>query len=348
MTRWGERLRWGLSEAAGQGADRHTIAEMLSTAITPWVPHDGVRLSGISPPSTPGPGALGYWHGYPSAMVQALRCEQNDSARPLAAAQPPIRLGPPAVFRQAPRREDAGTLSDEHDVGGELRLPLRNARGVWGTLGLLRAKGRPPFDAADADRAASLVPALVEGLRAFVTAGPLAPDAPALPTGLVVFGPDNTAVSATDQALAWQEQLKRRRCNTDMTQDPWFAGGLVTQARRHAQDPGTPPAVFCVPAVEQGRWTVLRAEALHGDGYADHVAFFVEAAGAQLLPSFCDWYGISRREQQVVAELCDGAPPRSIARRLGLSAHTVNDHLKAVYRKTCASGRDELVAAITT
>ncbi|MFE6838573.1 LuxR C-terminal-related transcriptional regulator [Streptomyces sp. NPDC057705] len=42
-----------------------------------------------------------------------------------------------------------------------------------------------------------------------------------------------------------------------------------------------------------------------------------------------------------------GASVKQIARRLDLSAYTVNDHLKAVFRRTGADGRDELGAALT-
>ncbi|MEV6734181.1 MULTISPECIES: helix-turn-helix transcriptional regulator [unclassified Streptomyces] len=36
-----------------------------------------------------------------------------------------------------------------------------------------------------------------------------------------------------------------------------------------------------------------------------------------------------------------------MARHLDLSPYTVNDHLKALFRKTGADGRDELIAALT-
>jgi DNA-binding CsgD family transcriptional regulator len=69
------------------------------------------------------------------------------------------------------------------------------------------------------------------------------------------------------------------------------------------------------------------------------VAIVIEPATVeQLLPPFCDWYGITARERQVVELLLTAAAPKQIARRLELSAHAVNDHLKAVFRKTRISG----------
>ena len=41
------------------------------------------------------------------------------------------------------------------------------------------------------------------------------------------------------------------------------------------------------------------------------------------------------------------ASEEHIARTLTVSIYTLNDHLKAIYRKTGADGRDELIAALT-
>ncbi|MGO4463223.1 response regulator transcription factor [Streptomyces sp. M-16] len=58
-------------------------------------------------------------------------------------------------------------------------------------------------------------------------------------------------------------------------------------------------------------------------------------------------YGITPRERATLGELRTGAAVKQIARRLDLSPYMVNDHLKALFRKTGADGRDELIAALT-
>jgi DNA-binding CsgD family transcriptional regulator len=42
--------------------------------------------------------------------------------------------------------------------------------------------------------------------------------------------------------------------------------------------------------------------------------------------------------------VADGLAAKQMARRLGLSVLTVNDHLNATYRKVRVSGREELLA----
>ncbi|HET6988703.1 MAG TPA: helix-turn-helix transcriptional regulator, partial [Kribbella sp.] len=64
----------------------------------------------------------------------------------------------------------------------------------------------------------------------------------------------------------------------------------------------------------------------------------------QVLPAFSTWCGLSRRETEVLALVGAGLAAKQIARRLGLSVLTVNDHLRSTYRKTGVTGRDELLA----
>ncbi|MEU6149246.1 helix-turn-helix transcriptional regulator [Actinosynnema sp. NPDC047251] len=198
---------------------------------------------------------------------------------------------------------------------------------------MLRFGGRP-FDGEDARRVGGLARELSAVLRAYVTSGPLVPEVPALPPAVLVLGADHRVRSATAPARAWREQLRAARVAV-----PWigeaFLEGLSLLARR-----GDP--VVVAPAVGHGRWVAFHGQRLSPEEVA---VVFETASGPRLLPAFCEWYGITPRERQVLADVYDGAAPKNIARRRGLSVHTVNDHLKAVFRKTGAGGRDELVTA---
>lgn len=70
------------------------------------------------------------------------------------------------------------------------------------------------------------------------------------------------------------------------------------------------------------------------------------AVGEELLPVLAAWYRVTSAELGVVRQAGDGLAAKQIARKLNLSMHTVNDHLRSVYRKTGAGGRDELVARL--
>ena len=71
------------------------------------------------------------------------------------------------------------------------------------------------------------------------------------------------------------------------------------------------------------------------------------APAGLLLPALARWYDITPKERVVLDQARRGLPAKQIATRLQLSPHTVNDHLKAIYRKTGVAGRDELLAGLS-
>jgi DNA-binding CsgD family transcriptional regulator len=60
----------------------------------------------------------------------------------------------------------------------------------------------------------------------------------------------------------------------------------------------------------------------------------------------CRVYALSERERDVVSLLVGGLDTRAIAARLFISAHTVQDHLKAVFAKMNIHSRRELLARL--
>ncbi|MFF7356940.1 response regulator transcription factor [Streptomyces filipinensis] len=82
-------------------------------------------------------------------------------------------------------------------------------------------------------------------------------------------------------------------------------------------------------------------------GAAGEDAITVQPAPADLLlPALAAWYGITRRERGVLELALEGLPAQQIARRLHLSPHTVNDHFKAIYRKTGVACREGLISGL--
>ncbi|AXB41174.1 helix-turn-helix domain-containing protein [Amycolatopsis albispora] len=333
MIRSGGRPLRELLAAAGHGVDWAEAGAALSRAVSAAVPHDAIRLSGGEP------GALcsfSFWHGYEPDFGQALlnACHTGEDPHRWAEfAAWPV----PAVVVGVDRRHTAARrLFAGHGVGSELRMVLRDARGVWGTLGLLRSAGGRQFGEAEVAAAARLTPTLVAFLREYVTAVPLCPASPSPAPGVLVVGPDHRIRSATANAVDWQRCLSARHAAPPWTGKAFFAG--LSAATRSG---GSPLVVG--PAASYGRWIACQAERL-----GDDVTVVIQAAtAAQLLPSLCAWYGLTDRERQVVGQLREAAAAKQIARRLELSVHTVNDHLRAIFRKTGVHGRDELLTALS-
>ena len=65
-----------------------------------------------------------------------------------------------------------------------------------------------------------------------------------------------------------------------------------------------------------------------------------------VLPAFAAWCGLSAREVGVLRLLVQGLAPKQVARQLAISALTVGDHQRSLYRKAGVNGRDELVSLL--
>ncbi|MBN6038128.1 helix-turn-helix transcriptional regulator [Amycolatopsis sp. 195334CR] len=340
VSRSGGRPLRELVAAAGGGATWVETGAALSQALAAAVPHDAMRLAGADPRPDLAICSFSFWHGYEADFSRALLRGCHTGNDPYQWADLASRQVPAAVVGLNPGRDRrhlaARQLFTGHGVGSELRLLLRDARGVWGTLGLLRAEGGRQFDADDITAAARLTPALVAFLREYVTAVPLCPASPSPSPGVLLVGPDHDVRAATANAVEWRACLADRQAAPAWTGKAFF-GGLSAATRA-----GATPLVVGPPAF-YGRWIACQAERLGED-----VSVIIQAAtAAQLLPVLCSWYGLTARERQVVEQLCDAAAPKQIARRLDLSVHTVNDHLRAVFRKTGVHGRDELITALS-
>jgi len=70
------------------------------------------------------------------------------------------------------------------------------------------------------------------------------------------------------------------------------------------------------------------------------------ATSDQLLPAMAAWHEFTPRQLDVLHLLEQARPIKQIARRLQLSPHTVEDHLKTLYRKTGTNSQQELLAAL--
>jgi DNA-binding CsgD family transcriptional regulator len=338
VTRAADRLVAELVDGAGQGATGNELGEVVSRALAPVVAHDAVRVIGTIPRSGFDVAPFAFWYRYEPDFGRAL-VRDYFTGEDRAVTRLLVRQELPAEVVGAGcdgwhARLVRGTFA-AHGVGCELRLVLKDSRGVWGSLGLLRAQGVRPFDADDVHRVARWAPVFITALRGLVTTGPLTPVAPNMPAGVTIMGADHAIRAATPEARGWWWQLDRRH-------PAWLREELFSGLSLQARVQGGSPLV-CGPSATYGRWVGIQAQRLD-----DHeVAIVMQAPTAQqLLPSFSEWYGITAREQQIVAELCDAAAPKQIARRLGLSVCTVNDHLRSVFRKTGAGCRAELMSAL--
>lgn len=61
------------------------------------------------------------------------------------------------------------------------------------------------------------------------------------------------------------------------------------------------------------------------------------------LEQFCQRFGISPRETEIINEICNGLSNQQIADKLFISLQTVKDHTHRIYSKTECAGRSQLI-----
>ncbi|GAA4624296.1 LuxR C-terminal-related transcriptional regulator [Actinoallomurus vinaceus] len=337
------RLGESLGAGAGPGLSPDELGELLSQAIASVVPHDSFNISGMNPAT--GIASLGFWHRADPALRLAQRHNLyfgEDPYSPDQLARLSVPIG--VISPSAPASLAQGVLS-AHGVGSELRMLLRDGRGVWGMVSLLREEGGRPFGASDERALLRLTQPLIAIVRGHATAIPPQAARPDLAPGIIMVGADHAVRAVSPQARAWLRELRLPAAISD----DWAATAISSEvslaARDHHLDQTLP--VACMPASYAGHWVAIHAQPLNDDGTGDVAVVIQAATGGLLLPAFAAWYSITPRERTILQKLCEGTAPKQIARGLGISLHTVNDHLKSLFRKTNTSGRDELTAAIT-
>jgi DNA-binding CsgD family transcriptional regulator len=96
-----------------------------------------------------------------------------------------------------------------------------------------------------------------------------------------------------------------------------------------------------------GRWLVLHASRLSGLAGPAPIAVILEVAQPlEIAPLIIQAYDLSRREGEIALCVVRGLSTAEIARELHISAHTVQDHLKAIFDRVGVRSRRELIASL--
>ncbi len=88
----------------------------------------------------------------------------------------------------------------------------------------------------------------------------------------------------------------------------------------------------------------IEAARLEGHGEEEIAINLRAATRTETFDFRCRAYALSRRERDVVSALLSGLDTQGVGRRLFISRHTVQDHLKSVFAKVGIHSRRELLA----
>jgi DNA-binding CsgD family transcriptional regulator len=246
-------------------------------------------------------------------------------------------------------------------ISDELRVSFTGRDGsCWGIAQLVRTAGGT-FSPRERDLLAAAAPSVAAVLREQFGAAckpnqelggaACKPARPAVGGGpaLVILDRSGEIDSITPEAREWLAELTDGS-GTGMTPVPEPVYAVAGRARAATVGVGYDPACAQVRTAA-GSWLHLHATCLEttvdAPGDRARVAVVITPArGADLVPLLALGYRLTQREQQVLEFLARGMTTGEITARLGISAHTVRDHIKALFGKVGVRSRAELVARI--
>jgi DNA-binding CsgD family transcriptional regulator len=225
-------------------------------------------------------------------------------------------------------------------IGDEAVVACRDALGCWGWIKAYRDNDDSFFAEDDLELIAQVAPTLGSALRRRLSGA--SRDSVAAPSspGVVVLDRDLRAVSWTAGAREWIDALPLAAL--------WAAWGIlpavVYPVAALARSRNGSSGAHALERAADGRWVRIEAAQLEGQPDAQIAVTLRAATGTETFDLLCRAYALSRRERDVVAALLAGLDTRAVSARLCISPHTVQDHLKSVFRKTGAHSRRELLA----
>lgn len=309
-----------------------------------WVLTDPVTTVGSSPlADVPGLPEL------PRELPRLIRLKYLTTVNRWTSLDPPV-----ATLRAATddRREESLVWREfqaAYDIGDVASLVFRDLHGCWGFLDLWRNGPDARFSPDEVAQLRRVVAPITATLRNAVasTFDLIAP-------ALLRVGPAVLVLSPTLEVrtqTAESDALLRTLVPTDAARRPIPASAYNVAAQLLAVEAGVdnhqPSARV---HLGDGSWLTLRAARLTGGAAAvdSDIAVTIESSSpAERADLFARGHALTMREAELLDHLVDGADTRSIANRMFLSEHTVQDHLKSIFAKAGTRNRRTLLARIT-
>jgi DNA-binding CsgD family transcriptional regulator len=236
---------------------------------------------------------------------------------------------------------------ESYGIGDELRGSFVLDGTYWGTVGLLRHERKPWFSEQDVKLLASLCTVFAEGFRRALLATPIELPAPVddVP-GVVVFGSDGAAESVSRAAEHWIDQILEHPAPPSPAECRQVQ--LIAARARTLADGEDPLGLAARARVRTrtGRWLLLYGTRLAGGEQGRTAVIIQPALRNEIVPIIALAYGLTARERDVSRLCIQGLPTKAMATVLGMSQYTVQDHLKAIFDKTGARSRGELVGQV--
>jgi DNA-binding CsgD family transcriptional regulator len=283
-------------------------------------------------------------HDYGPGVARSLELEY--SGGDVAAMDVLARRAIPATSlsaetgRDLPRSPRWDEVLRPVGIGDEAVLACRDALGCWGWIKAYRNSGDPPFSEDDLALLAEVGPSLGHALRRRVDGAGQEPVAPPIGPGVIVLDEELRPISSTAGARTWVEAMPLATLFAAWGMLPAVVYPVAALARFGDAATGA----HALERAADGRWVKIEAAPLEGDSSGRIAVVLRAAAPSETFDLLCRAYALTRRERQLVGRLIAGLDTRALSEQLVISPHTVQDHLKSVFRKVGVRSRRELLA----
>jgi DNA-binding CsgD family transcriptional regulator len=235
---------------------------------------------------------------------------------------------------------------EEHGIGDELRGTFLAHGNYWASAGFLRDSDRRWFTEDDVQLLRVLSEPIAEGFRRALLVAAVADERVDEGPGVVVFDERGRVESLSPAAERWIEQM----IEVPPPPEPAESKPLqVVAARARTLRPGQDPLELAARSRVQtrsGRWLLLYGTRLSGEAEGRTAVIIQPAAVHEVAPLVALAYGLTDRERQITRLCMKGESTKQMAQTLGVSIHTIQDHLKSIFEKTGVQSRGELVGQV--
>ncbi len=343
------RLRERIKAICGAATDGRTLRHEVLQALRTDIPFDAYVWLLTDPDTGVGSAPLADVPCLPElpTLIKLKYLSAVNRWTTLAAQKPSVGLLWKATNGDRTKSLVWRELLSRYQIVDVASAVFADRSGSWGFVDLWRGEGRPPFGDDDAAALEEISPTVTRALRecqARTFVAPAVPEKRDLGPVVVLLDDDLTILGETVATQAWLRVL----VPVPEGQPPMSASVYNVAAQLLAVEGGVDDGRASARVhLAGGFWVTLRAARLGvpGSSAAGGIAVTIEETSpVDRLDMFARASALTAREAELLGYLAQGSDSRELARRMLVTEHTIQDHLKSIFAKTSARTRRVLLS----
>ncbi|MFC3747199.1 LuxR C-terminal-related transcriptional regulator [Paenibacillus sp. GCM10012306] len=344
-----EAFKKELERLERRATSSHEYREAMISKLKDWIPFDAACCTTVDPYTLLSTGAIA-GEGIDAIHARLFEYEylheDFNKYDDLVQRSVPVATLSGATEGELERSGRYLAVLKPAGLGDEIRAVLLSGGACWGYLTLFRSVERPVFQAEEEDFLAAVASWIARTLRGYALSTP-PEDIQGLQEdiGIMVLSHELIPLATNGQARKWLSMLgKWEQLGAEALPSPVRAVCSRLLAEQTAPEDNQPSKAKICLRLPAGHYLVIAASRMEEtSGQIQLAVTFEPARTADILPLIAESYGLSSREKEIVEQIAMGQSTKELARKLHISAYTVQDHLKSIFIKTGVTSRRELI-----